>query len=216
MKIFNTGEKILEGKDCQASIGMVKLADKVPLLTLENTCKTIIVEIPENKRKIETNADISEELSKKIVRTWDIILKGTVNNLWSDDWTFFGGDQGCMVMYNINLKYLPEDKYTFKDLNNFMSETSYKKVDGLPLTYRSYIQYSGKPGALIFPEAQTEAQTNKGQLSDLKITKTIYAISILSPKHSVVDLVLGNEPQATVLAFSTLDYAENELGCKLK
>ncbi|MCA9477889.1 MAG: hypothetical protein KC535_01960 [Nanoarchaeota archaeon] len=217
-KLFAAGDKVLEGKDCQATLGLQDFTDKTFVIDFENNCRTITTDIPETKIRTKNNDDLSREISRKIVRTWDIVHQGTIDDLWNKaDWLNFLGGQSCFIVYSLNVNYVPEDPFTYAQLYQYMRENNYKVIEGVEKSYLSYIQTEGGHGAVIFPEAwdtPEKFKTGDGLENNAIKEGTSYAISVVSPYEGWDSFF--SEKKNTVILFSTTDYARNTMRCEWK
>ncbi len=190
LKIFNVGEKLLEGKDCQVALGLQKASEKVPFITYKNACETIYVDIPQKrKRLVDSNADISKEIADLMMRTWDITHRGTIEGMWeNEDFQAFAST-GCLILYEVKLDHIPEEPYTQKQLYDYMQFTTYKKIDGFDMKYFNYVQSVAGPGFVSFPESIISAvdkseNTVIYNLNNVPFVEgELYAISVSSPSR---------------------------------
>lgn len=216
--LVDTSEEILEGKDCQVALGVQEASNSIPFVTYQNSCKTIVVDMPQAKKKdVKSNQDVSKEIAKKMMRTWDITHKGTITNMWSGDFTLFTGSD-CLVLYEINIEYIPDEGYSQSQLYDYMFEENFTVIDGLTKTYLSYVQTAGDPGVLLFPESSTYSEVENIPVFSTDKSFLIeegaqYAISIASPTVGLFDF---SGDANNILIFSSVAYAESTLGCVRK
>lgn len=239
LSLKSTSKEITQGKDCQLALALQKTAKQIPGITYQNACKTIYIDLPQaKKRTIDSNKDISKEIAAKIMKTWDISNKGTLEGMWDDEGFKAFASSGCMVLYEFKLTYVESEPYYQKDLYQFMDDTVYKKVDGLSKKYIDYVQTAGGPGIVFMPEAVIITKDSGTSIPVLSFTDKqleegeLYSISMVSPDRGYFQRVFShvylfnvagsydalkeyyipsNKPN-NILQFSTSSFAES-VGC---
>jgi len=236
-KSIQTVKNNTEGLGCRSTlIAQNFTRDKIYMPTFEEECKTLEKTIPMSK-KTETKEEVMKEIADLIARTWWSVDEGKIKNLWDKGAYSSGTGYYCFIRYAINFE--EEFEITQGEFEKYLLTTHYKTFEGISYTYSSYIYDYGGLGALgILPEIDPQSG-DIIHLSNNKIEKgKVYAISVQSPHetHSgirsgingiiwlaqlvgvpdsnVLNYVKGNvDDKNTLVIFSTLDFAQKELGC---
>ena len=232
VQLKSSTKRITEGSVCYTTLGIQEFSKDVTLDMgdIKNACKTITHTIKVGKGD---EAQTMRYLADKMARTWWMVHEGTIEDTWNRDGWFSGAD--CNIVYSINIK---EKKNILRKDNsiqipaetfiNFLEETTYppKKQDNI--TYSQYFLENKNLAVDILPEIVPGYNDLNKDEKEITSGET-YAISVISkdPGSTIVNLAYwlvapklmlfkhiteSNFPTKQ-LVFSTMDFAENELGC---
>lgn len=199
--------------------------DAVFIKTFENDCKTLVKILPENKQTT-SQKDIKRELSELMARAWWTVDEGRIDELWDSDW--FTLNYACFVRYVVEFdqghRAIPRRMHISQEnFTHYLNTTFYRAFDGKNYTYLAYLtDYSGAKSLVgVLPQFKTPDYAYIDQ------DKT-YAISIMSLHTgsnyqyllpvaglglATMNIVLS-DMLPTVVVFSTLNYAREELQCR--
>jgi hypothetical protein len=169
MTLGNVATEVNEGMACRIMLSAQNIAEGIPLVDVENQCRTLSKTLPEKGRTI---LSLKAELADLIANTAWIIHHGNVADAWDKN---FMDKDACFIVYTVSFeptRRLSDISFTGIDLVNYLGTTTYTILDDLPYTYTDYI--------LNHPSTKEDAQINLLIKNTTIQTQQTYAISVTS------------------------------------
>ncbi len=194
-----------EGTLCYTTLGVQTVSSTITfdMATIQNACRTIPHTLKVGKGDEER---VMRYLADKMARTWWMVHEGTIDDVW-DKFGFFT-DSSCKIIYVIAIK----ERSNFFRTNNALNISAQVFQDYLnntvylpkQLTNETYVQYLEEHNNLrlwVLPKYGNDIQTIQ--------SGETYAIFLINHVHKA-----GKWNKPNSLYLSSLDYAENTLGCE--